>query len=1122
MRDEEIYRDNLNILKPVLSQDSEIECIFYRKCRSERKYIGLLLEWANEKQIYMRFTRMTAFSHGNYSKHDSTHSIAILESIADVIGRERIEQMQIMDMWLLLHCAYSHDMGMLYSQEEVEKLWAKVYTKSEDEFTKFYQECLESNDSDLREAAEYIKQIGDKLGCNGEQAKKKVKKQETEPEWLARLCKYHRYLVAEYCRKTHAQRVEKMLNEKTELEIYTSSFAVASRLYKYVSKCGRVHGEGVQSLMDIPKREWTQHGNCHPRFVAALLRLGDLLDIDNDRFDSVVLKYYGDIPKISEIHRKKHEAITHIDLSTTTIAITAESDEEEVCKCANEWFMYLQEDVENLIFHWNEIAPEDFGGCLLSRPDTKVFYKGRKYGGRKSGEFIVNKDMLIELVIGKNLYGSRIDFLREYLQNSIDALKMRFWIGVSEGEADHLINVQEPGNRYYTPFDFMESAFEQYNLRVICEWIDRGDREIPKIRITIIDRGIGIDTECLDAIAHIGTGWKGRKQYRQYLRNMPKWLKPTGGFGIGMQSGFMISDKVEIRTKCEGEKYGNQITLYSSQKSGEIETQEIEMANTGTEVSVEIDYDWFLDTRNFSAYDLLQKGFQENEDYFDPEKIMGNVEKIIQNYIQQLFESSLFSIIVKRPKFESVTSVKSSIGENVFFKKLEVDGKKYEVYRKIERYKQKGLSGQLLPYNWSIWETEKENLYRVIAKGDEEKGEIKWFYKGVKVKRDNSPEEEVWADIIGTVMIDIMGIDVKGCLKVDRSEFAEEYDSGKQLQQFMRMYFRIYDTMDELIGGRVTRENMLRIGRKGLLRLIMAHYFADEALRRNIKKQIDGFLENKEKNLSDMDFLDGNNMVTILEKVENKWMRKVSSLWTVFVNIWKGKTIGAIVIEENDTNLSKIIKKNLDKIINMNLDEIIDINLSKIINKNSEVLEKIASDAEIIVADQKIYCLLSSFKGDNLQMKEINGEKYVIYGKPVRHEVEDKDLVFANAFAEIKDNACRQIFRTDEFYKKLFVSYIPWESKTSSAKSKDDKHMIISPIDMMNRNTSIWARQLRHKEEAEQEFLNSIMESKEFEYLVDWVFKYQVEREKYSREDITGAYRELLIYLYNTQLSNVI
>lgn len=57
---------------------------------------------------------------------------------------------------------------------------------------------------------------------------------------------------------------------------------------------------------------------------------------------------------------------------------------------------------------------------------------------------------------------------------------------------------------------------------------------------------------------------------------MPKWLRPTGGFGIGMQSGFMIVDEIQIESCCEDDVKGRSplleemlSKLYSSKTSRE-------------------------------------------------------------------------------------------------------------------------------------------------------------------------------------------------------------------------------------------------------------------------------------------------------------------------------------------------------------------------------------------------------------------------------------------------------------------------------------------------------------------------------------------------------------------------
>ena len=66
------------------------------------------------------------------------------------------------------------------------------------------------------------------------------------------------------------------------------------------------------------------------------------------------------------------------------------------------------------------------------------------------------------------------------------------------------------------------------------------------LRIHIIDSGVGMDEECLKALAVIGTGWSGRKKYFEEIGRMPIWMQPTGSFGIGIQSGFMMTNRIRI------------------------------------------------------------------------------------------------------------------------------------------------------------------------------------------------------------------------------------------------------------------------------------------------------------------------------------------------------------------------------------------------------------------------------------------------------------------------------------------------------------------------------------------------------------------------------------------------
>ena len=53
---------------------------------------------------------------------------------------------------------------------------------------------------------------------------------------------------------------------------------------------------------------------------------------------------------------------------------------------------------------------------------------------------------------------------------------------------------------------------------------------------------------------------------KKEIQSMPKWLQPTAGFGIGLQSVFLVTDRFEIETNN-----GTEIltaVAYSSQNGG--------------------------------------------------------------------------------------------------------------------------------------------------------------------------------------------------------------------------------------------------------------------------------------------------------------------------------------------------------------------------------------------------------------------------------------------------------------------------------------------------------------------------------------------------------------------------
>lgn len=92
--------------------------------------------------------------------------------------------------------------------------------------------------------------------------------------------------------KDHAQNSKKKILESAELRAL-----LGDRCVKFLADICCLHDKDISSVMDLPKEENGLFCDYfHPRFVAALLCLGDLLDMDTDRFDSTMLKATSPLP----------------------------------------------------------------------------------------------------------------------------------------------------------------------------------------------------------------------------------------------------------------------------------------------------------------------------------------------------------------------------------------------------------------------------------------------------------------------------------------------------------------------------------------------------------------------------------------------------------------------------------------------------------------------------------------------------------------------------------------------------------------------------------------------------------------------------------------------------------
>ena len=88
---------------------------------------------------------------------------------------------------------------------------------------------------------------------------------------------------------------------------------IKKRLVSLIAEISAMHTKPFNDLYKLHKIANGFRGDyVHPRLIGSLLRLGDVLDLDNGRFNQYGEKIFGKMPNDSKVHYEKHESTKHV------------------------------------------------------------------------------------------------------------------------------------------------------------------------------------------------------------------------------------------------------------------------------------------------------------------------------------------------------------------------------------------------------------------------------------------------------------------------------------------------------------------------------------------------------------------------------------------------------------------------------------------------------------------------------------------------------------------------------------------------------------------------------------------------------------------------------------------
>lgn len=531
-------------------------------CREQPKYANLYATWQLNKRSCSDMLKSVVIHYPYFSMHDISHAETIVARIEMLLG-DRIETLSPTDTWLLLHASYTHDLGMVLQWKQIENMW------NEPEFQDFLSSLGNSSDPELRDAAMFIQ--------NPDEVK-------STSLWPLKIYRYVKLINAAFFRGQHAPLSKTRIKPNGENDDTTLDFGhnnlIQPRILKMLGDICEMHTAHTSEVLLLDyQTNGAGSDYAHPRFIAMMLRLGDLLDIDNGRFNAACSSAFGDLPVSSVPHKEKHEATTHLLVTPSEIQFRSDCPNSQAYLETRNFVLWLEDEVDFLTKHWSLIAPPTLGGYAPRFDKKELLIRGvPDIDGIAELRFEISQEKAFQIIEGTNIYEDRFTFVRELIQNAMDASKFQLWRDLISGSYNAWMGGSLPEN--IQPYHLDDKIYQCYPIKIDLKTLPDS-----RIQLKITDRGTGISVDAFKRMCCVGTSSSSTKHIQEEIQSMPNWLRPTAGFGIGLQSVFLVADQFEIDTGTGTESF--HAVVHANRFGGHLQLQKSEKnLPRGTTISI--------------------------------------------------------------------------------------------------------------------------------------------------------------------------------------------------------------------------------------------------------------------------------------------------------------------------------------------------------------------------------------------------------------------------------------------------------------------------------------------------------------------------------------------------------
>jgi hypothetical protein len=482
-----------------------------------------------ERCLHPLMDRVTAREMQGFTMHDRHHGLKVAHLMWHILLPSRRETLTPGEVALLVISAHLHDLGMGLSQSErVERL---------------------SQTSDLWDRVDYDSEYAKALSHLSDLASRGSAGEAITQEAFYQVQQAQEALLCLDCRERHAtrSRYRELLDLLADLHradpikigdpLSALSFDGDSFEEKLIEICVS-HNEDAHVLVDPDPTNFEQLrfptrypiGCCTADIclIAAALRLADILDFDRERTPAVLFHYLlpqSDDPRenISVREWSKHLAISNWQIEDERIVFRGRSPSAFIHHVIVEFC----DTIEDEITRTKSMYPDKEWPFLL-KPNVVAAIEATGYRYMPY-RFSLDEQRVYDLLMGKNIYGNKLDAVRELIQNAVDACKLRDTLMQSHDQS-------------VTP-----STVGRIKIKY-----EESPNEGQSARLSVTDSGAGMDRYIIENFfLKVGRSYYNSSEFlqtRSLLRQRGLDFAPVAAFGIGFMAIFMLGDRVEVET----------------------------------------------------------------------------------------------------------------------------------------------------------------------------------------------------------------------------------------------------------------------------------------------------------------------------------------------------------------------------------------------------------------------------------------------------------------------------------------------------------------------------------------------------------------------------------------------